>query len=145
MEQEEPLESLLGEAPSLLPSLTLSLAQAEGPQASKCHPTVAPAAPAATSVAPAAPAAPVQTTVSSSNQTKGIKVKKNDRLVTETQTVMFFIVFDKLFLSFLVCLFLFLQIKEENIIPQIKLEPHEVDQFLNFSPKGQKTAGLSSC
>lgn len=31
-----------------------------------------------------------------------------------------------------------LQIKEENIIPQIKLEPHEVDQFLNLSPKGQK-------
>lgn len=31
---------------------------------------------------------------------------------------------------------LFLQIKEENIIPQIKLEPHEVDQFLNLSPKG---------
>uniref|UniRef100_A0A8C6LFQ7 Cyclic AMP-responsive element-binding protein 3-like protein 2 n=1 Tax=Nothobranchius furzeri TaxID=105023 RepID=A0A8C6LFQ7_NOTFU len=27
-------------------------------------------------------------------------------------------------------------IKEENIIPQIKLEPHEVDQFLNLSPKG---------
>ncbi|KAA8580357.1 hypothetical protein FQN60_005892, partial [Etheostoma spectabile] len=29
-----------------------------------------------------------------------------------------------------------LKIKEENIIPQIKLEPHEVDQFLNLSPKG---------
>ncbi|KAK1906773.1 Cyclic AMP-responsive element-binding protein 3-like protein 2 [Dissostichus eleginoides] len=28
------------------------------------------------------------------------------------------------------------KIKEENIIPQIKLEPHEVDQFLNLSPKG---------
>uniref|UniRef100_A0A8D3E7T9 Cyclic AMP-responsive element-binding protein 3-like protein 2 n=1 Tax=Scophthalmus maximus TaxID=52904 RepID=A0A8D3E7T9_SCOMX len=27
-------------------------------------------------------------------------------------------------------------IKEENAVPQIKLEPHEVDQFLNFSPKG---------
>lgn len=65
--------------------------------------------------------------------------------MTETQTVMFFIVFDKLFLSFLVLFVSFLQIKEENIIPQIKLEPHEVDQFLNFSPKGQKTAGLSSC
>lgn len=26
--------------------------------------------------------------------------------------------------------------KEENVIPQIKLEPHEVDQFLNLSPKG---------
>uniref|UniRef100_A0A8C5EL04 Cyclic AMP-responsive element-binding protein 3-like protein 2 n=1 Tax=Gouania willdenowi TaxID=441366 RepID=A0A8C5EL04_GOUWI len=29
-----------------------------------------------------------------------------------------------------------IKIKEENIIPQIKLEPHEVDQFLNLSPKG---------
>ncbi|XP_037317825.2 cyclic AMP-responsive element-binding protein 3-like protein 2 [Pungitius pungitius] len=28
------------------------------------------------------------------------------------------------------------KVKEENIIPQIKLEPHEVDQFLNLSPKG---------
>uniref|UniRef100_A0A8C4ZB32 Cyclic AMP-responsive element-binding protein 3-like protein 2 n=1 Tax=Gadus morhua TaxID=8049 RepID=A0A8C4ZB32_GADMO len=27
-------------------------------------------------------------------------------------------------------------IKEESVIPQIKLEPHEVDQFLNLSPKG---------
>uniref|UniRef100_A0A3Q0QZL2 Cyclic AMP-responsive element-binding protein 3-like protein 2 n=1 Tax=Amphilophus citrinellus TaxID=61819 RepID=A0A3Q0QZL2_AMPCI len=32
--------------------------------------------------------------------------------------------------------FLCLKIKEENIIPKIKLEPHEVDQFLNLSPKG---------
>ncbi|XP_038156151.1 cyclic AMP-responsive element-binding protein 3-like protein 2 [Cyprinodon tularosa] len=29
-----------------------------------------------------------------------------------------------------------IKIKEEKIIPEIKLEPHEVDQFLNFSPKG---------
>lgn len=29
-----------------------------------------------------------------------------------------------------------LQTKEDSIIPQIKLEPHEVDQFLNLSPKG---------
>ncbi|KAM9328090.1 cyclic AMP-responsive element-binding protein 3-like protein 2 [Pholidichthys leucotaenia] len=29
-----------------------------------------------------------------------------------------------------------IKIKEENIIPKIKLEPHEVDQFLNLSPKG---------
>ncbi|XP_047431696.1 cyclic AMP-responsive element-binding protein 3-like protein 2 [Mugil cephalus] len=29
-----------------------------------------------------------------------------------------------------------IKMKEENIIPQIKLEPHEVDQFLNISPKG---------
>uniref|UniRef100_G3Q9H0 Cyclic AMP-responsive element-binding protein 3-like protein 2 n=1 Tax=Gasterosteus aculeatus aculeatus TaxID=481459 RepID=G3Q9H0_GASAC len=28
------------------------------------------------------------------------------------------------------------RVKEENVIPQIKLEPHEVDQFLNLSPKG---------
>ncbi|XP_067347291.1 cyclic AMP-responsive element-binding protein 3-like protein 2 isoform X2 [Channa argus] len=29
-----------------------------------------------------------------------------------------------------------IKIKEESIIPQIKLEPHEVDQFLNLSHKG---------
>uniref|UniRef100_A0A3B4X338 Uncharacterized protein n=1 Tax=Seriola lalandi dorsalis TaxID=1841481 RepID=A0A3B4X338_SERLL len=58
MEQEEVIEGLLCETPSLLPTLSLSLASSEG-------------------------------------------------------------------------------IKEENIIPQIKLEPHEVDQFLNLSPKGQ--------
>lgn len=30
-----------------------------------------------------------------------------------------------------------IKIKEENlVVPQIKLEPHEVDQFLNLSPKG---------
>ncbi|KAM4614776.1 cyclic AMP-responsive element-binding protein 3-like protein 2 [Polymixia lowei] len=28
------------------------------------------------------------------------------------------------------------KVKEESVIPQIKLEPHEVDQFLNLSPKG---------
>lgn len=28
------------------------------------------------------------------------------------------------------------QVKEDSNIPQIKLEPHEVDQFLNLSPKG---------
>lgn len=33
--------------------------------------------------------------------------------------------------------FLCLKIKEEKISPKIKLEPHEVDQFLNLSPKGQ--------
>ncbi|KAJ3612176.1 hypothetical protein NHX12_020453 [Muraenolepis orangiensis] len=37
--------------------------------------------------------------------------------------------------SFLPALTLAL-IKEECVIPQIKLEPHEVDQFLNLSPKG---------
>ncbi|XP_044042090.1 cyclic AMP-responsive element-binding protein 3-like protein 2 isoform X2 [Siniperca chuatsi] len=88
MEQEEAIDSLLCETPSLLPTLSLSLAS--GPQAPE-SPAVAPAATAAT---------PAQTAVNSHNQGKGIKIK------------------------------------EENIIPQIKLEPHEVDQFLNLSPKG---------
>uniref|UniRef100_A0A3Q2D3R8 cAMP responsive element binding protein 3-like 2 n=1 Tax=Cyprinodon variegatus TaxID=28743 RepID=A0A3Q2D3R8_CYPVA len=39
------------------------------------------------------------------------------------------------FVQFLT-LSVYFQIKEEKIIPEIKLEPHEVDQFLNFSPKG---------
>uniref|UniRef100_A0A3Q2SRR3 Cyclic AMP-responsive element-binding protein 3-like protein 2 n=1 Tax=Fundulus heteroclitus TaxID=8078 RepID=A0A3Q2SRR3_FUNHE len=69
MEQEEAIEGLLCESPSLLPTLSLSPASSEGPRG------------------PSGPAlAPV--------------------------------------------------IKEEKIIPEIKLEPHEVDQFLNFSPKG---------
>ncbi|XP_070709775.1 cyclic AMP-responsive element-binding protein 3-like protein 2 isoform X2 [Pempheris klunzingeri] len=87
MEQDEAIDSLLCETPSLLPTLSLSLAP--GPQA-----------PEGPAVAPAAAATPVQPTVNSLNQGKGIKIK------------------------------------EENIIPQIKLEPHEVDQFLNLSPKG---------
>ncbi|XP_042258479.1 cyclic AMP-responsive element-binding protein 3-like protein 2 isoform X2 [Thunnus maccoyii] len=87
MEQDEAIDSLLCETPSLLPTLSLSLASSEGSQAPE-GPAVAPAA------------APAQTTVSSHNQGKGVKIK------------------------------------EENIIPQIKLEPHEVDQFLNLSPKG---------
>uniref|UniRef100_A0A3Q3EFI2 cAMP responsive element binding protein 3-like 2 n=1 Tax=Labrus bergylta TaxID=56723 RepID=A0A3Q3EFI2_9LABR len=65
MEQDEAIESLLCETPSLLPTLSLSLTTAGAP-------------------------APEDPTV----------------------------------------------IKEENIVPQIKLEPHEVDQFLNLSPKG---------
>ncbi|KAM7367223.1 hypothetical protein PAMP_015140 [Pampus punctatissimus] len=91
MEQDEAIDSLLCETPSLLPTLSLSLASSEGSQASE-GPSVAPAA--------AAAAAPAQTAVNSHNQGKSIKIK------------------------------------EENIIPQIKLEPHEVDQFLNLSPKG---------
>ncbi|XP_061570496.1 cyclic AMP-responsive element-binding protein 3-like protein 2 isoform X2 [Cololabis saira] len=87
MEQEEAIEGLLCETPSLLPTLSLSLNSSEGPQ-----PTVG-------ADAEPAPAA-AQTAVSSNNQAKGVKVK------------------------------------EENIIPQIKLEPHEVDQFLNLSHKG---------
>uniref|UniRef100_UPI0037E98B52 cyclic AMP-responsive element-binding protein 3-like protein 2 n=1 Tax=Semicossyphus pulcher TaxID=241346 RepID=UPI0037E98B52 len=90
MEQDESIDSLLCETPSLLPALSLSLATA-GPPAPE-SPAVAPAdAPTVTQTQP---------TVNSSNQGKGIKIK------------------------------------EENIIPQIKLEPHEVDQFLNLSPKG---------
>ncbi|XP_005747289.1 cyclic AMP-responsive element-binding protein 3-like protein 2 [Pundamilia nyererei] len=84
MEQEEAIESLLCETPSLLPTLSLSLATSEGAQTSEGSAL----APAATSV---------QVTV---NQSKVIKIK------------------------------------EEKISPKIKLEPHEVDQFLNLSPKG---------
>ncbi|XP_023119997.1 cyclic AMP-responsive element-binding protein 3-like protein 2 isoform X1 [Amphiprion ocellaris] len=86
MEQDEAMDGLLCETPSLLPTLSLSLASSEGPRPPK-GPAVAPAA------------SPAHTPVAS-NQTKGLKIK------------------------------------EENIIPQIKLEPHEVDQFLNLSPKG---------
>ncbi|XP_034019055.1 cyclic AMP-responsive element-binding protein 3-like protein 2 [Thalassophryne amazonica] len=84
MEQEEAIESLLCDTPSLLPTISLSLASSESPDAPK--------SPAMTPSAAAAPA-----------QTPAPKVIK---------------------------------IKEEHIIPQIKLEPHEVDQFLNLSPKG---------
>ncbi|XP_068611369.1 cyclic AMP-responsive element-binding protein 3-like protein 2 [Brachionichthys hirsutus] len=87
MEQSDDIDSLLCEAPSLLPTLSLSLA-------------TGPKAPEAPVVVRAAPASPPQPTVSSQNQAKGNKIK------------------------------------EESIIPQIKLEPHEVDQFLNLSPKG---------
>lgn len=89
MEQEEAIDSLLCETPSLLPTLTLSLATPDGAQTAE-----------GPAVSPAASVTPTQTTAISLNQGKGIKIK------------------------------------EENIIPQIKLEPHEVDQFLNLSPKG---------
>ncbi|XP_074481968.1 cyclic AMP-responsive element-binding protein 3-like protein 2 [Sebastes fasciatus] len=95
MEQEDTIDILLCETPSLLPTLSLSLVSSDGHKAPEGPPAVAPAAAAVT-----AAAAPVQTTVSSPNQGKGFKIK------------------------------------EENIIPQIKLEPHEVDQFLNLSSKG---------
>lgn len=89
MEQEEAIESLLCETPSLLPTLSLSIGSSDGPPA--------PDSP------PAAPSTPAPATVSSSSSSSPAKSIK---------------------------------IKEENIIPQIKLEPHEVDQFLNLSPKG---------
>ncbi|KAL3048299.1 hypothetical protein OYC64_006974 [Pagothenia borchgrevinki] len=89
MEQEDSIDSLLCETPSLLPTLSLSLVPGEGPRAPE-SPAVAPAVP---------PSPPAQPRVNSS-QGKAFKIK------------------------------------EENIIPQIKLEPHEVDQFLNLSPKG---------
>ncbi|KAL7371396.1 hypothetical protein ABVT39_026016 [Epinephelus coioides] len=95
MEQDDAIDSLLCETPSLLPTLSLTLAPSEGPQVPESPVVVPPAAAAAAAVT-----APAQTTVSSHNQGKGLKIK------------------------------------EENIIPQIKLEPHEVDQFLNLSPKG---------
>ncbi|XP_026182982.1 cyclic AMP-responsive element-binding protein 3-like protein 2 isoform X2 [Mastacembelus armatus] len=84
MEQEEAINSLLCETPSLLPTLSLSLPPSEGPQAAASPNTAA--------------SSSAQTTVSV--QAKGF------------------------------------MIKEENIIPQIKLEPHEVDQFLNLTSKG---------
>lgn len=90
MEQDEAIDGLLCETPSLLPALSLSLATSEGPQA--------PESPDAPS--PSTAPAPAQPAGSSHPQSKGIKIK------------------------------------EEMIIPQIKLEPHEVDQFLNLSPKG---------
>lgn len=66
MEQEEAIDSILCETPSLLPTLSLSLAS--GPQAP------GPQAPEVPVVAPAATATPTQTTVNSHNQAKGIKV-----------------------------------------------------------------------
>ena len=77
MEQDEAIDSLLCETPTLLPTLSLSLSS--GPQAPE-GPAVAPAAAAATATAAAAAAtaataAPVQTTVSNHNTGKGIKVR----------------------------------------------------------------------
>ncbi|XP_077356671.1 cyclic AMP-responsive element-binding protein 3-like protein 2 [Festucalex cinctus] len=83
MEQDDGMEGLLCDAPSLLPALALALGSTEDPQASE--------EPVATS--------PAQTPVSSRGYDKSVKVK-------------------------------------EEVFPQIKLEPHEVDQFLNLSPKG---------
>lgn len=80
MDQEEPID-LLCEAPSLLPTLAISLSRAaEGA-----------AVPKEATAPPPPPSLP--------NHSKGIKIK------------------------------------EESFAPQIKLEPHEVDQFLNLSPK----------
>ncbi|XP_056281216.1 cyclic AMP-responsive element-binding protein 3-like protein 2 [Pseudoliparis swirei] len=91
MEQEDAMDGLLCDTPSLLPALSLSPASGEGPRAPE-GPTVAPP--------PAAAAPPARNPVGGHRPGQGLKIK------------------------------------EENIIPQIKLEPHEVDQFLNLSPKG---------
>lgn len=118
MEQEEAMDSLLCETPSLLPTLSLSLPP--GPQAPE-DPAVAPAA------APV-PSTTAQTTVNSLNQGKGNKVRAQEQMMSSWRVVTLFFIF----MSGCLCL----QTKEESIIPQIKLEPHEVDQFLNLSPKG---------
>ena len=70
MEQEEAIEGLLCETPSLLPTLSLSLGSNEGPQA-----------PEGPSVPPASAAA--QTLVGSNNQNKGIKVGDHKRVACE--------------------------------------------------------------
>lgn len=102
------MDSLLGETPSLIPTLSLSL-----PQAPEGLSTASPAAPVAASNSV------------SSNQGKVVKVSGGRQLET-------FVVFKRSSDVPRV----HLQIKEESILPQIKLEPHEVDQFLNLSPKG---------
>lgn len=80
MEQDDGMEGLLCDAPSLLPALTLALGTAEDPHVAEERAAAAAA--------------------SNRNHDKSVKVK------------------------------------EEKVFPQIKLEPHEVDQFLNLSPKG---------
>lgn len=69
MEQDEAIDSLLCESPSLLPTLSLSLAS--GPQA--------PEGPAAAPAAAAAP--PAQPTVNTQNQGKGIKVRAQGQMM----------------------------------------------------------------
>lgn len=64
MEQDEAIDSLLCETPSLLPTLCLSL----GSQTTESPTAVAPAAATAA-------ATPTQTTISNHNQSKGIKVR----------------------------------------------------------------------
>lgn len=71
MEQDEAIDSLLCETPSLLPTLSLSLAS--GPQA-----------PEGPAVAPADPASPAQTTTNSHTQGKGIKVRAQGRMMMKT-------------------------------------------------------------
>uniref|UniRef100_A0A3Q2YC04 Cyclic AMP-responsive element-binding protein 3-like protein 2 n=1 Tax=Hippocampus comes TaxID=109280 RepID=A0A3Q2YC04_HIPCM len=76
MEQDDGMEGLLCDAPSLLPALALALGNAEDPHVAEDR------------------------AAAGRNHDKSVKVK------------------------------------EEKVFPQIKLEPHEVDQFLNLSPKG---------
>lgn len=99
MEQEEAIDGLLCETPSLLPTLSLSLASSEGPQAPE-GPTVAPAA---------AAASPAQTTASSHNHGKGIKVR-NQRLMMN-----FFSEFFSVFHCVLLQLF--------SLLPPVSLVP----------------------
>lgn len=101
------MDSLLGEAPSLIPTLSLPL-----PQASEGPPAASPAAPAAAS------------TSVGSNQGKAVKVSRGRRQEASERSS------DVPHVH--------LQVKEESVLPQVKLEPHEVDQFLNLSPKGQQ-------
>lgn len=122
MEQDDAIDSLLCETPSLLPTLSLSLSSSQGP----------PPAPEGPAVAPPVTPAPAQTSVSSHNQGKGLLKVSAQSEDQEVSADLF-----HCFCNFLSYFSLCHQIKEENIIPQIKLEPHEVDQFLNLSPKGQ--------
>lgn len=77
MEQEEAIESLLCEAPSLLPTLSLSLAPGEGPP-----PPEGPAA---------LPAAAPQTPVGTNTQSKGVKVGLQGDVETPSGEVSFII------------------------------------------------------
>lgn len=106
------MDSLLCETPSLIPTLSLSLPQAsEGPAPASPAPTAAPPATASTSTC--------------SNQAKGVKVSRGRRpRAFDTSDTSRDLPRVRP------------QVKEESVLPQIKLEPHEVDQFLNLSPKG---------
>ena len=97
MEQEEGIDGLLCETPSLLPALSLSLASSEGPQAPEGH--------ALGSAPAAAVAAPAQTAVSSLNQGKGIKVREQKLMAKEkNKDIWTFLIVS----NFINCLFFYL-------------------------------------